>query len=261
MVLVVLADMANGTGETWPSQSEIGFRTGLRERQVRISLQRLERLGLIASEPKGKSRLYRLCRQGNGIDHETPALTAAELSTTPALTAAVTPAHTAGVRCTTPAVTAQTPAVTAKTPALTAAKPSKNQDKNLSASSEADTAAAAAVSAGGSREELFGEGVKIAARQLGVGEAKARAFLGRLLAVARDDCAFVMAKLRECEVARPLDAGGWLVAAVRPFRGDNVILHPRSADIPWRSPVMEKIWREGQAAQAFVGGRLADGAR
>jgi len=49
-------------------------------------------------------------------------------------------------------------------------------------------------------------------------DTSARAFLGKLLKVARDDCALVLAKLRECDQCRPLDPGGWLMAAVRPFR-------------------------------------------
>ena len=120
MLLVVIADRGNGTRACYAGQACLAKDTGLKERQVRISLQRLEAEGLIRIERNGKSRLYHVLRPVNGEDHSsppTPAHTAGELSTTPAHTAAnktPTAAQNAGVQRTTPARDARTPAHCAK---------------------------------------------------------------------------------------------------------------------------------------------------
>jgi Helix-turn-helix domain len=137
MLLVVIADRGNGHRACSAGQECLANDTGLKERQVRISLRALEAHGLIRIEKAGKSRLYHVLRPLNGEDH-TPAHTAAM---TPAHTAAIpaqnaaelstTPAACAGVQRTTPARNAPTPAFCAETPAHTAAKPLLNQE-NLS---------------------------------------------------------------------------------------------------------------------------------
>jgi DNA-binding transcriptional ArsR family regulator len=224
MVLIYLANMANGSQECWPGQETIVAWTGLSERQVRISLHALERLGLVSSERRGKSRLYRINRQSNGKDHATPAHTAGNNLSTPAHTAGETPAHYAGKSQKHRHIVPKTPAHCAETPAHTAGNPSKTLLGTHSAPKGADDASLRAASSDGPREELFGEGIAIAKRVLGVMDSGARAFVGRLLKVAKDDAVFVLAKLRECERERPLDPGGWLVAAVVPFRNAGVAL-------------------------------------
>lgn len=47
LVLIALADTANDDGELWPSQRYLGHKVGLRERQVREHLSRLEERGFI----------------------------------------------------------------------------------------------------------------------------------------------------------------------------------------------------------------------
>jgi len=65
------------------------------------------------------------------------------------------------------------------------------------------------------REALFSDGLAILLRLTGVPEGRGRSALGGLLKGADDDCARVMAKLREAETAPPADPMAWLTAACR----------------------------------------------
>ena len=63
------------------------------------------------------------------------------------------------------------------------------------------------------RDEVWSSGLPIIRRLTGKSEAQCRGFLGRLLKSARDDCARVLALLREAEDLRPVDPQAWLSAA------------------------------------------------
>jgi len=69
-------------------------------------------------------------------------------------------------------------------------------------------------------EILWSEGGKIVRQLLAVDDDRARRFLGTLLkATENNDHTLVLAKLRECQQLGPIDPPAWLIAAVRPFRG------------------------------------------
>ena len=69
------------------------------------------------------------------------------------------------------------------------------------------------------REALFSDGLAIVAGLTGKSEAQARTVIGGLLKGLDDDCAALMAKLRQAEDLRPADPMGWLTAACRPRNG------------------------------------------
>ena len=76
------------------------------------------------------------------------------------------------------------------------------------------------------RDQLWGEGVPAIRAMIGKPEAASRAFLGRLLRDARDDCALVLAKIRQAADLRPVDPAAWLSAACRekPLSGAGSML-------------------------------------
>lgn len=140
MVLVYLADKANGILKAWPSQATIADNTGLTDRAVRISTGRLEVAGLIRIETRGKSRLYHVLRPVNGSAY-TPELTSCDTPQRPELTSdelSTTPELTSVVQCTTPELASPTPELTSGTPELTSAKPSSNQEENLKTREEGE---------------------------------------------------------------------------------------------------------------------------
>lgn len=69
------------------------------------------------------------------------------------------------------------------------------------------------------REALFSDGLAIVARLTGKSEGKARAVIGGWLKALDDDCAALMAKLREAESKNPADPMAWITAACRPRGG------------------------------------------
>ena len=67
-VLSTLADMANATGECWPSVAAICEVTGLKERMVRYHLSALVGAGYVQTEKRGRTpNLYRLSLTGNPL--------------------------------------------------------------------------------------------------------------------------------------------------------------------------------------------------
>ena len=87
-VLLTLADMANNrNGECWPSMSVIAARVKLQEKQARIHVHRLEKLGLIQiiknrkGGPPGSTLRIRLLF-GPSSNHETPPSGGSPLSQT-----------------------------------------------------------------------------------------------------------------------------------------------------------------------------------
>jgi hypothetical protein len=64
------------------------------------------------------------------------------------------------------------------------------------------------------REQLWGEGLPILRGLTGKPDGPSRAFLGKLLKAARDDCPSVMRVLREAADLRPAEPVAWLTAAV-----------------------------------------------
>jgi hypothetical protein len=68
LVLIYLADKANGIRVAWPSQETISDYTGLTTRTIRSSIERLVAAGLIRTEPRGKSLAYYILRPVNGED-------------------------------------------------------------------------------------------------------------------------------------------------------------------------------------------------
>lgn len=50
IVLVALADFADESGSSWPTQGELAKKTGLRRETVNRSLKSLEKKGLVESE-------------------------------------------------------------------------------------------------------------------------------------------------------------------------------------------------------------------
>lgn len=78
-VLLTLADMANNrNGECWPSMSVIAARVKLQEKQARIHVHRLERLGLLQivknrnGGPPGSTLRFRLIFEPSGNQKITP---------------------------------------------------------------------------------------------------------------------------------------------------------------------------------------------
>lgn len=78
-VLLTLADMANNrNGECWPSMSVIAARVKLQEKQARIHVHRLERLGLLQivknrnGGPPGSTLRFRLLFQPSGNQRTPP---------------------------------------------------------------------------------------------------------------------------------------------------------------------------------------------
>jgi uncharacterized protein YdaU (DUF1376 family) len=69
------------------------------------------------------------------------------------------------------------------------------------------------------RDQLWTEGVPILRTLTGKPDARCRAQLGGMLKLLGDDCAALLAVLREAADLRPLDPSGWLVAAVETQAG------------------------------------------
>jgi len=65
------------------------------------------------------------------------------------------------------------------------------------------------------RKALWDEGVPILRRLVGKSETQTRGLLGRLLRDAKDDCAVMLATLRDAEDLRPIDPVAWLTEAAR----------------------------------------------
>ena len=69
------------------------------------------------------------------------------------------------------------------------------------------------------REALFSDGLAIVARLTGKSEGQSRSIVGGWLRALDDDCAALMAKLREAESRNPADPMAWISAACRPRGG------------------------------------------
>jgi len=132
LVLIYLADKANGERVCWPGQETIVRFTGLALRTVRASLQRLEKAHLIRAEARGGCvTRYHIMRDtpanGNGVSQ--------------ANSAAVTPANGNGVETgprqmgpTHPGKSCAEPRqMVPPTPANGTPEPSSNQEENLDA--------------------------------------------------------------------------------------------------------------------------------
>src|SRR5690349_13685647 len=73
MLLVYLANKANGELEAWPGQALIARMTGLNEKSVRRLTKLLVVAGLIEVGKRGKVVTYRIKREGGGGNgHRTP---------------------------------------------------------------------------------------------------------------------------------------------------------------------------------------------
>jgi hypothetical protein len=87
MVLIYLADKANGQRFCWPGQELIAAFTGLTTRSVRVCADRLERLGLIRQEWRGKVREYHVLRPVDG-EEDNPHRKAVPVNNSPSSEAA-----------------------------------------------------------------------------------------------------------------------------------------------------------------------------
>ena len=74
------------------------------------------------------------------------------------------------------------------------------------------------------REELWQQGVRLVQGLTGMMDRPARSFLGKLLSLAKDDCAHVLALLNEADQQRPLNPSAWLVANAKPFRNAGLAI-------------------------------------
>lgn len=142
MVLIYLADKANGHREAWPCQETIADWTGLKERAVRLATRTLEQAGLIRCAYRGKLRLYYILRPANG-EGKIPAPNADVMAANNAGGAHSTAngagnktASNAGVGRRHRQNPTRSPAFNAKTPASNAPNPSTNQEKNLERAKE-----------------------------------------------------------------------------------------------------------------------------
>jgi hypothetical protein len=68
LVLMVLAERANGARLCWPSYRQIAADTGLSQRTCQSAAHRLEAIGLIRRELRGRLMHYHILRPANGSD-------------------------------------------------------------------------------------------------------------------------------------------------------------------------------------------------
>jgi len=74
------------------------------------------------------------------------------------------------------------------------------------------------------REELWQQGVRLVQGLTGMMDRPARSLLGKLVQLAQDDCAHILAILHQCDEQRPLNPTAWLVANAKPFRNAGLAL-------------------------------------
>jgi hypothetical protein len=217
LVLIYLADKANGDQFCFPGQPLIAKFTGLAPNTVMNVLRKLEKRQLIRAEASpGRVSKYHILRA------HTPANGVGVSDHTPANCEVVTPANDGVVHPPTPANRGVVPPQTVgwsppPPPQTVGSNLSKEGRKNTFLPEREATAEDAAASLS-PRDELWRDGVSCIQGLLGCMDGGARRFLGKLLNIANDDCARVLALLREAERQRPLDAGAWLIANARPFR-------------------------------------------
>lgn len=214
LVLIYLADQANGDRFCFPGQPRIAKFTGLALRTVISVLKKLEDRQLIRAETaSGRVTRYHIIRD------QTPANGAVVDPQTPANRPGVTPANRPVVSGHTPANRPGVPLqMVQPTPANRPVDPSSTQEERKNRFLPEPDAPATAAASPSPRDELWREGVRYTQGLLGCMEGSARSFLGKLLKLANDDASRVLALLRKADQERPLDAGAWLIANAKPFR-------------------------------------------
>lgn len=133
IVLIYLADKANGARVCWPGQETIAEWTGLTSRTVRAALGRLAKTGLIRLEERpGKVTSYHIQREDNPEPRKqfpgyTPAIASGVGGQTPAMVSG-----DPGNSCTPPRkLTARTPEAISAEPVLTKYEPKKEAFQKL----------------------------------------------------------------------------------------------------------------------------------
>ena len=89
ILLIALAERANGKGYCWPGQEALALDTGLTARSIRDLAPRLERAGLLRLEKRGRLLYYHMVRPNGAYD---PAI--------PETASAITPEPTSGLAVT-----------------------------------------------------------------------------------------------------------------------------------------------------------------
>lgn len=213
LLLLFLADQANGELVCWTGQPAIEHFTGLATNTVRAAVQRLSNMQLIRVESvPGKVTKYHILR------HYTPSNGDGVASRhTPSNGDGAPPQNVRGGDPGPPQTVPPTP--------------SKRAPQVLSFSQEErkstflpECDATTAVASVSPRDELWRDGVGLVQSLLGVMDRGAQSFLGKLLKVAGDDCTRVLVLLREAHRQRPIDPASWLMANARPFRNAGLAI-------------------------------------
>jgi hypothetical protein len=118
--------------------------------------------------------------------------------------------------------------------------PVKGEDKaQKPEAKDTDANASGAVAPSDPRSQLFEEGSKTVQRWTGKSNTAARAFIGKLLKAANDDCVFVLSKIHEAgDMADPV---AWVSAAVL----------PRAAGPP-KKVTQANMWRDDAIAAGII---------
>lgn len=208
VVLIVLADHADDTGECWPSMTRMTLFTGLGERTVRNAIRDLEKLTIISTAPsRGRStNTYKLAIERSFTF--TPERK--KRPTNPALHAGLNGTSTRHLPPVNPAPPAANPASHTVNPAPPAPKP---LEPSLTINEPPTPATTAAVP--DARTMLFRDGLMTLMHLTGKPAAPSRALIGKWLRDAKDDCSRLHKEISQAAEDRRADPVGWITAALK----------------------------------------------
>lgn len=209
MVLIALAERANGVRECWPSLPRISKDTGLSERSAHTWVHFLanHEPALVRMQQRGREMHYFILRPGETgvksretVAEQPPEAPLQDLQGTPAETLA-NPAPDPCKSCT--------------GTLATVASESLKKNPLRESPKEGTRGEAPRRETPDIIRDLFTEGLPLLIGLTGQSEPRCRAMIGRLRKEAGDDCSRVLAALHRAGDVRPTDPFPWLLQSVR----------------------------------------------